>query len=200
MSARLEVIVGPMFSGKTERLIAKIKRAEYAGKQILILKPASDTRTSSEIAARSVSDNTSTITTRIAARGIQSEEELVAALAEPFEILAIDEAQFFPLDEPYQDSLGWFGRNIRQLLLDRKSDFLTVHIAGLDKDYLDQPFGVMPGLLSLADSIEKLSAVCMKCGSDEARMSQRIATTNTQVSIGDIDEYQARCRACFEVV
>ncbi len=199
MPARLEVIVGPMFSGKTERLIAKIKRAEYAGKRILVIKPAIDTRNQAEIAARAVTDSTSTITARIAARGIGSPEELRVALQEPFDFLAVDEAQFFPLDVPHKDSLGWFGRQLQELLYTRRQDTLHVVVAGLDKDYLDQPFGVIPGLLALADSIEKLAAVCMQCGSDEGRLSQRLANATTQVAVGDIGEYQARCRACYEL-
>ncbi|MES2225266.1 MAG: thymidine kinase [Patescibacteria group bacterium] len=199
MPTHLEAYVGPMFSAKTERLISELKRATYAGKRILVLKPARDTRTEAFIASRQVHpDGSTSITEKFPARIIGSVDEFrEATAANDFDVLAIDEAQFFPLDEPVQDSLGWFGREIRALLQARRADSLRVLIAGLDTDFAENPFGIMPGILALADSVEKLSAVCMTCGSYEAHKSQRLTEEKSEVAVGDADMYQARCRACF---
>lgn len=199
MPARLEVIAGPMFSGKTERLIEKLKRARYAKKRILILKPAQDTRTEAFIASREVAEGGASRTTAtLPATLIASKEEFRAAIDDnEFDILAIDEVQFFPLDTPVTDSLGWLGREIRALLRARREMPLRIIVAGLDTDFAEEPFGPMPGLMAIADSIEKLSAVCMTCGADEAHRTQRLTGETTQVAVGDAGTYQVRCRICY---
>lgn len=197
MPSRLEVIVGPMFSGKTERLIAKLYRAQYAKKRIRILKPKKDTRTDAFIASRAVDEGGATrVTATLDAVLIGSREEFLEAIADHnFDVLAIDEAQFFPLDEGC--SLGWLGRELRELMRLRKEQPVRVIVAGLDMDFAENPFSIMPGLMALADSVEKLSAVCMACGADEAHLSQRLSPNAEQVSIGDAETYQVRCRSCY---
>jgi thymidine kinase len=200
MTARLEVIVGPMFSGKTERLISKLHRAQYAKKRVRIVKPAHDTRTQGYIASRAVlSDGTTQITDQLSAVMVHDEESFWKIVnLNRFDVLAVDEAQFFPLDEPLRDALGWFGRAIRKLLRERRDSDLHIIIAGLDMDFAEEPFGPIPGLLALADSVEKLTGVCMVCGSDAGYISQRLVSDDKQLVVGDAGEYQVRCRSCYE--
>lgn len=199
MPARLEVIAGPMFAGKTERLIQKLNRAKFAKKRILILKPAQDTRTEAFIASREIAeDGTTRHTSQWPALLIASPEDFKNALLDQeFDVLAVDEAQFFPLDEPKTDALGWFGRDIRSLLRLRRESNLRIIVSGLDTDFLEEPFGPMPGLMALADSVEKLSAVCMRCGADNAHRTERLTDLKEQVAVGDAGAYQVRCRVCY---
>ena len=200
MTARLEVIVGPMFSGKTEMLIAKLHRAQYAKKRVRIIKPAHDTRTQGYIASRAVhSDGTTEITDTLSAVMVRTEKDFARVVgAADFDVLAVDEAQFFPLDEPLRDALGWFGRAIRALLRERRNTHLRIIVAGLDMDFAENPFGPIPGLLAIADSVEKLTGVCMVCGSDSGYISHRIIPGEQQLVVGDAGEYQVRCRACYD--
>ncbi len=200
MTARLEVIVGPMFSGKTERLIARLHRAQYAKKRVRIIKPAHDTRTQGYIASRAVNpDGTTEVTDQLSAVMVQGEAEFWHVVGRnKFDVLAVDEAQFFPLDTPMRDSLGWFGRAIRELLRQRCDTGLRIIVAGLDMDFAEEPFGPIPGLLALADSVEKLTGVCMVCGSDAGYISYRMIPDERQLVVGDAGEYQVRCRSCYE--
>jgi len=200
MTARLEVIVGPMFSGKTELLIAKLHRAQYAKKRIRIVKPAHDTRTQGYIASRAVHpDGTTEVTDTLSAVMVRTEKDFARVVAPAdFDVLAVDEAQFFPLDEPMRDTLGWFGRAIRNLLRERRNTHLRIIVAGLDMDFAEQPFGPIPGLLAIADTVEKLTGVCMVCGSDSGYISHRIIPGEQQLVVGDAGEYQVRCRACYD--
>ena len=200
MTARLEVIVGPMFSGKTERLIARLHRAQYARKRIRILKPAHDTRTQGHIASRAVhADGTVEITDTLSAVMVRNAADFARITeGDDYDVLAVDEAQFFPLDEPMTDSLGWFGRAIRDLMRERAQSDLRVIIAGLDMDFAENPFGPIPGLLAMADTVEKLTGVCMVCGSDDGYISHRIIPGDKQLVVGDVGEYQVRCRSCYE--
>ena len=200
MTSRLEVIVGPMFSGKTELLIAKLHRAQYAKKRIRIIKPAHDTRTQGFIASRAVNpDGTTEVTDKLSAVMVRNEKDFLRVVGPAdFDVLAVDEAQFFPLDEPLRDSLGWFGRAIRGLLRERRDTHLRIIVAGLDMDFAEQPFGPIPGLLAIADQVEKLTGVCMVCGSDSGYVSQRLIAGEQQLVVGDAGEYQVRCRACYE--
>jgi len=200
MTARLEVIVGPMFSGKTERLISRLHRAQYARKRVRILKPAHDTRTQGTIASRAVNpDGSIEVTATLSAMMVRNAADFARAIADDeYDVLAVDEAQFFPLDEPMADSLGWFGRAIRELLRAKAKTELRIIIAGLDMDFAEAPFGPIPGLLAMADSVEKLTGVCMICGSDGGYISHRIIPGAKQLVVGDAGEYQVRCRACYE--
>ncbi|HEY4941493.1 MAG TPA: hypothetical protein VII56_08695 [Rhizomicrobium sp.] len=200
MAARLEVIVGPMFSGKTELLIARLHRVLYAKKRLRIIKPARDTRTQGFIAARAVNpDGTTEVTDKLSATMVRNEEDFarVVGLGD-FDVLAVDEAQFFPLDEPLRDALGWFGRALRDLMRERRDSHLRIIVAGLDMDFAENPFGPIPGLLAIADSVEKLTGVCMVCGSDSGYISHRIVPGEQQLVVGDAGEYQVRCRGCYE--
>jgi thymidine kinase len=200
MTARLEVIVGPMFSGKTERLIARLHRAQYARKRVRILKPAHDTRTQGSIASRAVNpDGTTEVTATLSAVMVRNAADFAAVTADgEFDVLAVDEAQFFPLDAPLTDALGWFGRAIRDMLRAQAKSDLRIIIAGLDMDFAEQPFGPIPGLLAMADHVEKLTGVCMICGSDGGYISHRIVPGEAQLVVGDAGEYQVRCRSCYE--
>ena len=200
MTARLEIIVGPMFSGKTERLIARLHRAHYARKRVRILKPAHDTRTQGSIASRAVNpDGTTEVTATLSAIMVRSEADFTRVTGDgDYDVLAVDEAQFFPLDQPMRDALGWFGRAIRDLMRARAKSDLRVIVAGLDMDFTEAPFGPIPGLLAMADSVEKLTGVCMICGSDGGYISHRIIPGDAQLVVGDAGEYQVRCRACYE--
>lgn len=200
MTARLEVIVGPMFAGKTERLISKLHRAQYARKRVRIIKPAHDTRTQGFIASRAVnSDGTTEITDQLSAVKVHDEDEFWKIVGlNKFDVLAVDEAHFFPLDTPMKDCLGWFGRAIRELLRQRCDTNLRIIVAGLDMDFAEEPFGPIPGLLAMADSVEKLTGVCMVCGSDAGYISHRIISDDRQLVVGDAGEYQVRCRSCYE--
>ncbi len=200
MTARLEVIVGPMFSGKTELLIARLHRVLYAKKRLRIIKPAHDTRTQGFIASRAVNpDGTTEVTDTLSATMVRNEADFARVIGlGDFDVLAVDEAQFFPLDEPMRDSLGWFGRAVRDLLRERRESQLRIIVAGLDMDFAENPFGPIPGLLAMADQVEKLTGVCMICGSDFGYISHRIIPGEQQLVVGDAGEYQVRCRACYE--
>ena len=199
MTARLEVIVGPMFSGKTELLIARLHRAQYARKRVRIIKPAHDTRTQGFIASRAVRpDGTVEVTDTLSAVMVRTEEDFARIVGRnDYDVLAVDEAQFFPLDEPLRDSLGWFGRALRRLLRERRESNLHIIVAGLDMDFAEEPFGPIPGLMAIADSVEKLTGVCMVCGSDAGYISQRLIADDKQLVVGDAGEYQVRCRRCY---
>ncbi|MBV9046496.1 MAG: thymidine kinase [Alphaproteobacteria bacterium] len=200
MAPRLEVIVGPMFSGKTELLISRLHRVLYARKRLRILKPARDTRTQGFIAARAVNpDGTTEITDKLSALMVRNEDDFARATAgDDYDVLAVDEAQFFPLDEPLRDSLGWFGRAVRELMRARSDSNLRIIVAGLDMDFAENPFGPIPGLLAMADQVDKLTGVCMVCGSDAGYISHRIIPGEAQLVVGDAGEYQVRCRTCYE--
>ncbi len=194
MPATLEVIVGPMFSGKSGVLLLRAERARIAKKRVLAVKPVTDTRIANGIAPRRLQENGTTARTGLLpAHEIRTERELLALFAnEDFDVLIVDEAQFFPLDG---DQLGWFGRAIETLLYLRRNDDLHAYIAGLDMTWDGKPFNGMPGLCAIADRILKVTAIC-ECG-DEAQFSQRLSKDTSTVVIGDADKYEPRCRRCF---
>ncbi len=143
-------------------------------------------------------DGTTEITDKLSATMVRSEEDFAKVVAgDDYDVLAVDEAQFFPLDEPLRDSLGWFGRAVRELMRARAESGLRIIVAGLDMDFQENPFGPMPGLMAMADSVEKLTGVCMICGSDAGYISHRLMPGAAQLVVGDAGEYQVRCRACY---
>ncbi len=171
----IEVISGSMFSGKTEELIRRLKRATIAHLETKIFKPSIDTRydhqnivSHDENAIRSIPVNSS--------------KEIIP-LVENADLVAIDEAQFF--DEQLPETC-------EQLALQG----IRVIVAGLDMDYSGKPFRPMPDMLARADYITKLHAICMKCG-NIANYSYRKSTNNAQVLLGEKNLYEARCRDCF---
>jgi thymidine kinase len=172
----VEVICGSMFSGKTEELIRRLKRAKIANKTIKIFKPGADTRYY-EMNITSHDKNS------IASIPILHSKEIIAH-AKQAEVIGIDEAQFFDNDLPVVcEELALGGTRMI--------------IAGLDMDFKGKPFGPMPYLLSIAEYITKLHAICVVCG-NIASHSYRKVESQDQIVIGEMNIYEPRCRACFE--
>lgn len=171
----IEVIAGSMFSGKTEELIRRLKRAKIARLKVEIFKPAIDTRYS---AAEVVShDENSILSTPVESSGN------IMLLTGDVNVIGIDEAQFF--DSGLID-VGVALANMG----------IRVIIAGLDMDFKGNPFGPIPGLMAVADHITKVHAICMRCG-DVAQFSHRLSTAEKLVLLGEKDEYEPLCRSCF---
>jgi thymidine kinase len=176
-SGHIEVITGGMFSGKSEELVRRLRRAVIARQRVQVFKPAADARNEPErLVTR---DNR-----ELDALAVATSRELHARLEPGVEVVGIDEAQFF------DDGLV----HLLQELADRG---LRVIVAGLDLDYRRRPFGPMPELLAIAEYVDKMHAVCVRCGSP-AQYSQRIAGPEDQFHLGDTESYEARCRDCFE--
>jgi thymidine kinase len=170
----IEVICGSMFSGKTEELIRRLKRAKIANLKVEIFKPAIDVRYDE---TKVVSHDSNTIqSTPI------DNSQTILLMAEGVDVVGIDEAQFF--DDQILD--------VCEKLALRGT---RVIVAGLDMDYLGRPFGQMPYLLSIADYITKLHAICMKCG-NIANVSFRKTEQEGQVLLGEKETYEPRCRIC----
>jgi thymidine kinase len=173
---RIEVICGCMFSGKTEELLRRLRRADIAGLEYLLCKPVQDTRTNGGVATHAGNE--------MEAYSILSGFQIAGVKdLDAVDIVAIDEAQF--LDEI---SVG-----VVQELADSGKRII---IAGLDLDYLGNPFGPMPNFLAIAESVTKLQAVCTVCGEDACR-TQRLTDSEDLVDIGSGEKYDARCREHF---
>ncbi len=172
----IEVICGSMFSGKTEELIRRLRRAQIANQQVEIYKPAIDTRYSvAEIVSHNLSSIHSTPVTSA---------EQILLLSSGVEVIGIDEAQFFDMQLP----------EVIRALANRGS---RVVIAGLDMDFKGRPFGPMPALLAMAEFVTKVHAICQRCGS-LANYSYRLEQTQEQqLLVGEKDLYEPRCRRCF---
>lgn len=171
----IEVICGSMFSGKTEELIRRLKRAKIANQRVEIFKPEIDVRYHPE---KIVSHDENTISSK----PVKSAAEILGHLGDA-EVIGIDEAQFF--DDGLLDVCN-------QLAMQGK----RVIVAGLDMDYAGKPFGQIPSLLAIADYITKLHAICMVCGSI-ANYSYRKSADDAQVVIGEKNIYEPRCRVCY---
>ncbi|MDX1501128.1 MAG: thymidine kinase [Thermoanaerobaculia bacterium] len=174
---RIEVIAGGMFSGKSEELVRRLRRAVIARQEVQAFKPRADTRHPHGVLV--TRDDR-----RLAAESVGGSAELEERLRPGVEVVGIDEAQFF---DP-----GLVGLVTR--LADRG---VRVLVAGLDQDYLRRPFGPMPELMALAEYVDKMHAVCVRCGG-VGHYSQRIAGGTEQVEVGDFEHYEARCRECYE--
>lgn len=172
----IEVIVGSMFSGKSEELIRRLNRARIARQKVQVFKPKIDIRYSEEqIASHSGQKHHSL--------PVKDSAELLAAVLPDTEVIGIDEGQFFDLGiVDVANRLAYEGKR--------------VIIAGLDQDYTGKPFEPMPQLLSIAEFITKTHAICVKCGST-ANYSQRTVESEARVEVGASDKYEARCRKCF---
>ena len=171
----IEIVCGPMFSGKSEELIRRIKRAQIANLKVEIFKPKIDTRYNE---THIVSHNQN----RIPSTPIDSSQEILL-LAQNVDVIGIDEAQFFDT-------------GIVHVVEELANKGARVIVAGLDLDYLGEPFGPMPNLLSKAEYITKLHAICMDCG-DLASRSFRYLEQDGQVLIGEKNSYEPLCRSCF---
>jgi len=172
----IEVICGSMFSGKTEELIRRIRRAQIAKMDTIIFKPKIDDRYSPE---HIVSHNQMKLNSKI----VETPDEILTQ-SQKAEVVAIDEAQFFDDDIV----------EICKILAKQKK---RVIVAGLDTDYRGEPFGPMPNLICEADYVDKLRAICVKCG-NPATYTQRTSKDSERVVIGETDIYEARCRNCYE--
>jgi thymidine kinase len=171
----IEVVCGSMFSGKTEELIRRLKRAHIANKKVEIFKPSVDTRY--DIVNVVSHDSNSIRSTPV----IHSENILL--LAEGIEVVGIDEAQFMDMELP----------NVCEQLAQKG---IRIIVAGLDMDFEGKPFGPVPHLLSIADYITKVHAICVKCG-DIAHFSYRTSSEKSKILLGEKDSYQPRCRTCY---
>ena len=173
----IEVVCGPMFSGKSEELIRRLRRAEIARQRVQIFKPVIDQRYSSD---HIVSHDDG----RIHAESVSNSAEVESKLDLRTEVIGIDEAQF--LGEGTVDFV------VRLADMGKR-----VIIAGLDTDYLGRPFHPMPELLAVADEITKTLAICMQCG-NPAKHTQRLIANEDLIVVGAAGMYEARCRRCFE--
>lgn len=173
----IEVICGSMFSGKTEELIQRLRRAEIAKQKIQVFKPVIDNR-------YSVDHITSHSEQKLIASPVRSAKEILTLIKDETQVIGIDEAQFFNLDLI----------EVCQALADKG---LRVIVAGLDQDYRGLPFEPMPQLLAVAEYITKNNAICVVCGNPASR-SQRIVAEGDRVVVGAQEAYEARCRICFD--
>ncbi len=171
----IEVVCGSMFSGKTEELIRRLKRAHIANKKVEIFKPMVDVRYHE---TNVVSHDANSIRSTPVAHS-----ENILLMAEGIEVVGIDEAQFLDMELPHVcEKLAQKG--------------IRVIIAGLDMDFEGKPFGPMPHLLAIADYITKVHAICVKCG-EIAHFSYRTTADKQRVLLGEKDSYQPRCRSCY---
>lgn len=185
----LEVIVGPMFSGKSEELIRRVTRAVIARQQVAVFKPALDDR----YHATQVASHAGRTTAALAVadvNGIRAhlsgEGDLLSAAPQGVDVVGIDEAQFF-------------GPDLVPLVLDLADAGVRVILAGLDLDFRAEPFGLMPELLARAESVEKLTAICTVCGAPATRSQRLIGGQPARyddpvVLVGAQESYEARCR------
>jgi thymidine kinase len=173
----IEVVTGSMFSGKSEELIRRLRRAQIARQRVQIFKPEIDGRYSAEHIV-SHSDM------RIDAELVKTADQILERILPRTEVVGIDEGQFFDLRlVEVSNALANGGKR--------------VIIAGLDTDYLGKPFEPMPQLLAVAEYITKTLAICMRCGGP-ANHTQRLVASTDRVVVGGAEAYEARCRKCFE--
>jgi thymidine kinase len=176
-AGRVEVVAGSMFSGKTEELIRRVKRALLARQKVQAFKPRIDTRYDAE---RIVSHGA----VAIDAVAVASSDSLYGRVQPETQVVAVDEAQFF--DRGIVDVANRLADEGRRVIL-----------AGLDQDFLGRPFPPMNDLMAIAEEVTKVNAVCTVCGGPASR-SQRLMPDTTTVLVGGADAYEARCRACHE--
>jgi len=175
----IEVIAGSMFSGKTEELIRRLKRAKFAKQEIEIFKPKLDTRYSDE---KVVSHDANSIHST----PVESSAEILNFFEQhnSIDVIGIDEAQFFDTELT----------NVCNYLANKG---VRVLVAGLDMDYKGRPFGPMPALIACAEYITKVHAICPKCG-NLAQYSHRTSTSESLVLVGEKEVYEPLCRVCFQ--
>ena len=173
----IEVVTGSMFSGKSEELIRRLRRAQIAKQKVQIFKPLIDDRYSADhIVSHSEM--------RIPSETVKTSDDLIGRVREDTEVVGIDEGQFFDANLPAACNT----------LADRGK---RVIVAGLDQDYLGKPFEPMPQLLAIAEYITKTRAICMVCG-NPANHTQRLVVSSDRVLLGAQGTYEARCRHCFD--
>jgi thymidine kinase len=171
----IEVVVGSMFSGKTEELIRRLKRAKIANQKVEIFKPKIDTRYSED---EVVSHNANSIrSTAVDSSGN------ILLLCNEVDVVGIDEAQFFD-------------NGIVEVVNALANRGVRVIVAGLDMDYLGKPFGPIPAIMAMAEYVTKVHAICVRCG-NLAQHSHRVSGGNKLVQLGEMDSYEPLCRKCF---
>jgi thymidine kinase len=172
----IEIIAGGMFSGKSEELIRRLRRAVIARQRVQVFKPIIDDRfATDEVVSRD--------DRRLKALAVASSAELLARVAVGVQVIGIDEVQFFDA-------------GVVDVVMRLADAGIRVIAAGLDQDFQRRPFGPVPALLSVAEEVSKMHAVCVRC-CGAAHYSQRVSGGDAQVEVGD-SSYEARCRACFE--
>jgi thymidine kinase len=183
-TGRIEVITGPMYAGKTEELLRRVRRAEYAEENILVFKPVIDNRyAEGEVVSHNKSHTRSI--------NISKAKDIWNFITDDTDIVAIDEIQF--LDEEAVD-----------ICEDLADQGIRVIVSGLDRNFRGDPFSFMPRLLTLADQVDKLTAVCVKCHAPATR-TQRLVNGKPAnyddpiILIGATEAYEARCRHCHQV-
>ena len=172
----IEIIAGGMFSGKSEELIRRLRRAVIARQRVQVFKPLMDDRFSTE-------DIVSRDDRRLKALSVATSNELLARVEIGVQVVGIDEVQFFDA-------------GVVDVCMQLADAGIRVVAAGLDQDYMRRPFGPMPALLAVAEEVSKMHAVCVRCRG-AAHYSQRVAGGDAQVEVGD-SSYEARCRSCYE--
>ena len=176
---RMEVITGPMFSGKSEELIRRLKRAQIARLRIASFKPEIDLRYQPD----AISSHSAQTLRAVAVRDVDRLRAVIFRALDTVDVVGIDEAQFF-------DEL------LVGLAMELVEAGKRVVLAGLDTTFAGEPFAPMPALMAIADEVVKLSAVCMVCGAP-AIHTQRLGASQQLVMVGASGMYEARCRACF---
>ena len=173
---RIEVVCGSMFSGKTEEMIRRMKRAKFAKQKVEIFKPSIDTRYSDE-------DVVSHDQNSIHSTPIESSGSLLL-LASDIDVVGIDEAQFFD-------------NGLVEVCNELANRGVRVIVAGLDMDFKGIPFGPIPALCAIADEVTKVHAICVRCGA-LAYVSHRLISNDRRVLLGEKDEYEPLCRECYQ--
>jgi thymidine kinase len=176
LGGSIEVICGSMFSGKTEELIRRLKRAQIAKLKVEIFKPKTDVRYDE---TNVVSHNQN----MIPSIPVDHSSVLLLMVTDDVDVIGVDEAQFFDDELP----------NVCNILANRG---IRVIVAGLDMDFKGNPFGPMPAIMATAESVTKVYAVCVKCGSP-ALYSYRLVPDGARVLLGEKESYEPRCRACY---
>ena len=171
----IEVVAGSMFSGKTEELIRRMRRAEYAGQNVEIFKPATDIRYDEE-------NVVSHDRREIRSTPVETSNNILLLTGDT-EVVGIDEAQFF--DDGLVDVCNTLATQGKRVI-----------IAGLDMDFTGKPFGPMPALMTIAEYVTKVHAICMRCG-NLAQYSYRKIKSDELVLLGEVDEYEPLCRKCY---
>ena len=173
----IEIICGPMFSGKSEELMRRLRRARIARKRVQVFKPAIDTRYSAD-------EIVSHGDIRMKSEVVRDGAEILARLDWRTQVVGIDESNFF-------------GPELVDIANQLADTGKQVIIAGLDTDYMGRPFPPMPTLLTVAEAITKTLAICMRCG-NPAKHTQRLVESDALIVVGAGGMYEARCRRCFE--
>lgn len=171
----IEVISGSMFSGKTEELIRRIRRAQIAKQKFEIYKPKIDSRYAGEKVVSHDANEMHSVP-------VASSKEILKLVQQP-EVVGVDEAQFFDM-------------GLAEVCVELANKGIRVVVAGLDKDYLGKPFGPMPALMASAEYVTKIHAVCVRCGS-LANFSHRISEDDSLIVLGEKNNYEPLCRECF---